>query len=119
MTIRNHNGQVRDADGVAVEHVVALVNSVNASAWVSLPRAAHDTDTYATNYLSYVATQMAPGLSLTVEYGTDGPGWLGAHLPNATRLLGAIARRVWAAAGRPEELLKVVIAAPGARYGIR
>ncbi|KAG2422805.1 hypothetical protein HXX76_015752 [Chlamydomonas incerta] len=109
-----HASQVREADGVAVELLVALANAVNASMWLSLPRPADGADAYVAGMVGYVAAQLSPQLGVVVEYGTEGPGWLGPHLPNATRLLAAVARRAWAAAGRPAGQLRVIQAAPAA-----
>ncbi|GFR45710.1 hypothetical protein Agub_g7119, partial [Astrephomene gubernaculifera] len=113
-TTPTFSSQVRESDGVAVEHLVQLANTVNANMWISLPRAANDSDPYTYGMVSYIAANLAVGLSLTVEYGTDGPGWISSHLPTNTKLISAIARRVWAAAGRPASQLRIVEAVPGA-----
>ncbi len=94
---------------------VALANAINASMWVSLPRAANDTDAYIRGMVTHIATNLAPALGLTLEYGTDGPGWMSSHLPTSTRLISSVARRAWADAGRPREQLRVIQAAPSAQ----
>ncbi|KAG2452608.1 hypothetical protein HYH02_002845 [Chlamydomonas schloesseri] len=106
----------REVDGVAVEHCVDLANVVGADMWVSLPRAADDNDAYAYNMLKYLATSLAPGRKLTLEYMTDGPGWIEQHLPNNTRRLARIAQRVFAEVGRPRTQLRVVQTAPGINF---
>lgn len=93
---------------------MGLANAVNASVWLSLPRAAAADDAYVAGMVGAVAGGLRPGLGVVVEYGAEGPGWLGPHLPNATRLLAAVARRVWAAAGRPAAQLRVIQAVPAA-----
>ncbi|KXZ45525.1 hypothetical protein GPECTOR_53g111 [Gonium pectorale] len=111
-TTPDHSSQVREADGVAVEHMVALANLVNASMWVSLPRAANESDSYAYGMVYYIATNLAPSLRLTVEYSTDGPGWITSHQAANTQLLGTVARQAWADAGRPRGALRLVMTSP-------
>ncbi|KAG2446050.1 hypothetical protein HXX76_000652 [Chlamydomonas incerta] len=106
----------REVDGVAVEHCVDLANVVGADMWVSLPRAADDNDPYAYNMVKYLATNLAPGRKLTLEYMTDGPGWIEQHLPNNTRRLARIAQRVFTEVGRPRAQLRVVQTAPGINF---
>ncbi|GIL87882.1 hypothetical protein Vretifemale_15929, partial [Volvox reticuliferus] len=108
-TTPQHNSQVRDSDGVAVEHMVQLANTVGANMWISLPRAANESDPYIYGIVSYIAANLSSNLTLTVEYGTDGPGWLGSHLSNSTRLISAVARKAWADAGRPRAQLRMVM----------
>ncbi len=107
--------QVRDSDGVAIEHLVQLANTVGASMWISLPRAANESDPYIYSMVSYIAANLSSGLSLTVEYGIDGPGWISSHVSNATRLISAVARKAWADAGRPRTQLRVVMTTPWQR----
>ncbi|GLC60709.1 hypothetical protein PLESTB_001660900 [Pleodorina starrii] len=117
-TTTRHSSQVRDSgDGVAVEHLVQLANAVGANMWISLPRAAHESDPYIYNMVSYIAANLSSSLSLTVEYGIDGPGWLSSHLPNQTRLLSVVARRAWADGGRPRSQLRVVMTTSGQSPG--
>ncbi|PNH02889.1 Tenascin-X [Tetrabaena socialis] len=111
-TTTTHSSQVREEDGVAVEHLAQLANTVGASLWLSLPRAANGSDSYITGVVSYLAANLQPNATLTIEYGTDGPGWITSHLPTSTQLIGSVARAAWAAAGRPAAQLRVIQTSP-------
>ncbi|GIL67802.1 hypothetical protein Vafri_21078 [Volvox africanus] len=108
-TTPKHRTQVRDSDGVAVEHMVQLANTIGANMWISLPRAANESDPYIYGIVSYIAGNLSSNLTLTVEYGIDGPGWISSHLSNSTRLISVVARKAWADAGRPRGQLRVVM----------
>ncbi|GIL87889.1 hypothetical protein Vretifemale_15934, partial [Volvox reticuliferus] len=58
-TTPNHSSQVRDSDGVAVEHMVQLANTVGANMWISLPRAANESDPYIYGIVSYIAANLS------------------------------------------------------------
>ncbi len=80
------------------------------------PRTSDCVHTYAAyNMLKYLATNLAPGRKLTLEYMTDGPGWIEQHLPNNTKRLSRIAQRVFAEVGRPRAQLRVVQTALGVK----
>ncbi|GIL67805.1 hypothetical protein Vafri_21080 [Volvox africanus] len=112
-TTPKHRTQVRDSDGVAVEHMVQLANTMGANMWISLPRAANESDPYIYGMVSYIAGNLSSNLTLTVEYGIDGPGWISSHLSSSTRLISAVARKAWADAGRPRSQLRMTMTTSG------